>query len=752
MEVFEFGRACVMITNRMREAGKDPVRDWKRWFPRIIDQEIEKSEEMYPILGLRTFTAVQQSICKRVWFFFFKNEPLPWAEVNPDRPSFGQEEEMEISLMREALKVSLTDTKAAIAIFGRNSMGTSKTGSEKPVSEVQPTVETPTVSKAPPPPKPDPIPPPVPTISAVPTPKPKQPTSKPEQPKPKPAQPTKPAGPNPDYKPSFGAAGFVPGGVSQFHRMMRPDAGTSDRRWENAAPPQPSDRPEGWTTGPDPIKSNDGVDEAKERLKGLQVEDPVFEAAMAKMVARINELETQLNAEKAQFPRLPSAPLPDLGSCHQMGPLVGFVGSGPAATPTKKCPFDSWLDDDGKPIACLPGCGPGEIPLPDNMDPKVYLLPIKTDLEAWLNVDLYFETKNNKASPNKIQILPGKSRGQPRPAEVDSEYGLRAFNILFRWTQQMIDEGEMKPIIPFVKEYLTMESQFFGTRQKVAVTLQPIGRMARYPRKLKVISADAMKQGTSKQSSTARSNVPKGPAPDKNKTGDTKPKPPATKGKGEPKPPKPYGKTMGPEKGGKHDGSVSAPAWMNVVAYKDCFEAVINKGGKMTELCTPIELTNLRDLFCSLVPRKEVDGQPTGRQFVEHLDNKVFTPFTLLFERNSVEEYSGLWTETTFFAEDLLKEAAKVFGHEPQFCLEEDWNRIESGVMRNIQALKLPQKASKPKESSDSGVITISEGRGIDGGLRRKWVDGLRDDPRQESKGKEEISRPGDEAKPEPEK
>ncbi|KAI0865030.1 hypothetical protein F4860DRAFT_510186 [Xylaria cubensis] len=160
METFEFGRACTMITTHMTEVGKDPVREWRRWFPRVIHQEIEKAEEIYPVLGLRTFTAVQQSICKGVWQFFFTKEPLPWVEVKADGLSFGKEEEMEISLMREALEVSLTDIKAAIAIFGRNSTDASMTGSKEPVGDIKPITENAKVmnletSKVLPPPKPD---------------------------------------------------------------------------------------------------------------------------------------------------------------------------------------------------------------------------------------------------------------------------------------------------------------------------------------------------------------------------------------------------------------------------------------------------------------------------------------------------------------------------------------------------------------------------------------------------------------------
>ncbi|KAI0452801.1 hypothetical protein F5B21DRAFT_526525 [Xylaria acuta] len=160
MEAFEFGRACAIITAHMSEAGMDAAKQWRLWFPRLIKHEIEQAEEIYPILGLRGITAVQQSICNRVWNFFFTNKPVPWTEVTADGPSFGREEEMEISLMKEALKVSITDTRAALAIFARNSADASRSGSKEPVSEVKSTagnvkVATPAASKVPSPPKPD---------------------------------------------------------------------------------------------------------------------------------------------------------------------------------------------------------------------------------------------------------------------------------------------------------------------------------------------------------------------------------------------------------------------------------------------------------------------------------------------------------------------------------------------------------------------------------------------------------------------
>ncbi|KAI0187820.1 hypothetical protein EV127DRAFT_471581 [Xylaria flabelliformis] len=158
MEAFEFGRACMMITTNMMKVGLEPTVEWRRYFPRIIKHEIEKAQELDQILGLRTIAAVQQSICSRAWRTFF-DEPVPWVEVDTDKPSVGKEEKMEISLMKEALKVSLTgDYKTAIAIFERNSTNASK--NEEPIGDIETITENakvmnPAASKVLPPPKPD---------------------------------------------------------------------------------------------------------------------------------------------------------------------------------------------------------------------------------------------------------------------------------------------------------------------------------------------------------------------------------------------------------------------------------------------------------------------------------------------------------------------------------------------------------------------------------------------------------------------
>ncbi|KAF2969096.1 hypothetical protein GQX73_g4526 [Xylaria multiplex] len=349
MEAFEFGKACVAITTRLLEMKMVPDEVWKRYLPRAINSEIKKAENLYPTLGLRSPVTVQQCICNNIWDNF-NSGPPPWV-VN-DTVSFGVGEEMEIALIKVALKVSSTDVKAALRILAKNSTDGEPTASQEPGSDIKAGAEstnlvTPTTPKA-----------------------------------------------------------------------------------------QSSPKP---TTQPNQV----------------------------------------------------SVPIP-----------VPVSATTPTVKPTPNvrqlnCLFGSWKDESGKALPAFPGAAPGEIVLPDNMDPMLYLLPIQADMEAWLNMRLYFERKT-QTSHNKIKIKPAKVRDRARPAEVDMRYGLIAFNVLLRWTNAMIEQGKMIPVIEFIRHDLGCGNDLQVERTATRMLLEPRIEKAPFPGPIKAITTKEMKMGSSK--------------------------------------------------------------------------------------------------------------------------------------------------------------------------------------------------------------------------------------------------------------
>ncbi|KAI1346095.1 hypothetical protein F5Y01DRAFT_298622 [Xylaria sp. FL0043] len=205
--------------------------------------------------------------------------------------------------------------------------------------------------------------------------------------------------------------------------------------------------------------------------------------------------EAQAAEEAKKFPQLPPGPRPDLGS----GPLLTSGATATSTPAVAKCAFASWEDEKGNPLPCIPGAGPGEIPLPDNLDPVTYLLPIRIDFEAWLNVDLYFVSKKH-APRNLVQILPGKVRGMARPAEIDARYGLFAFNILTQWTDAMIQKGTMIPVIDYIRSSMAIEATTAVLRERTRELLFPMIQRARHTSPIKTISVNDMKRCTSQHS------------------------------------------------------------------------------------------------------------------------------------------------------------------------------------------------------------------------------------------------------------
>ncbi|KAI0535288.1 hypothetical protein GGR58DRAFT_529580 [Xylaria digitata] len=171
-----------------------------------------------------------------------------------------------------------------------------------------------------------------------------------------------------------------------------------------------------------------------------------------------------------------------------------------------KCLFGSWKDESGKALPAFPGAAPGEIVLPDNMDPMRYLLPIQADMEAWLNMRFYFEPKT-QTSPNKIKIKPTKVRNRDRPAEVDMRYGLIAFNVLLRWTNAMIEQGKMIPVIEFIHHDLGCDSDLQAERTVTRMLLEPRIGKTTFPGPIEAITPGEMKRGSSKYHSSSTPNA-----------------------------------------------------------------------------------------------------------------------------------------------------------------------------------------------------------------------------------------------------
>ncbi|GAW19533.1 hypothetical protein ANO14919_090210 [Xylariales sp. No.14919] len=168
---------------------------------------------------------------------------------------------------------------------------------------------------------------------------------------------------------------------------------------------------------------------------------------------------------------------------------------------TPKCLFGSWKDERGKALPVISGAAPGEIVLPDNMDPTVYLLPIKADIEAWLNMDLYFTSKGATSSYHKIHISPGTVHGRPRPAGVDMKYGLIAFRTLQRWADAMVKEGKMIPVVEFIRTRFGYGNDFGPERKASRMLLEPGVGKEMFPNPITAITPDEMKRGTSQRSS-----------------------------------------------------------------------------------------------------------------------------------------------------------------------------------------------------------------------------------------------------------
>ncbi|TGJ84818.1 hypothetical protein E0Z10_g3981 [Xylaria hypoxylon] len=310
---FDFDKACMAITTSM--SGKMvPDAIWKRYLPRVLKIEIKKVEELYPTLGLRAPVIVQQSICNKFWQLFLEPLPVPW--VANDAISVGAGEGMEVDLIKAALEISYKDVKAALRILAKNSIEVEATDSKEPGSDIKTSAKS--VEFV------------TPVIPAVPLPKPDlKSTAKPD------LKPT--TKPNPKLAPNQalqpGSKPPMSSGRGATQRIQTATLGpaTAHSMASTAAPKT-------WNptnVAPSPQQSLECITQDIEKMR---LKYPSFTTAINLFEATAKESWAD---DTDDFPVLPMAPKPDLGS----GPSVasGFK-TGASATPTDfmvEYPFSS---------------------------------------------------------------------------------------------------------------------------------------------------------------------------------------------------------------------------------------------------------------------------------------------------------------------------------------------------------------------------------------------------------------------------
>ncbi|KAI2470455.1 hypothetical protein F4781DRAFT_430258 [Annulohypoxylon bovei var. microspora] len=169
-------------------------------------------------------------------------------------------------------------------------------------------------------------------------------------------------------------------------------------------------------------------------------------------------------------------------------PGVGGVGGGggvprPAPPqPRSHCRFGPWRDGEGRELPTFSGAGPGEVVLPDNMNPFEHVLPAKQELEEWLYVRIHVEGKSAGTRHPTIHIWPWG--GSTNPA-VTAMYGLRAFQILSSWTCEMARVDTMIPVLDYVTR--SAENLEAAMTKKIADRLAPMRGRAVFPKPVKAI-------------------------------------------------------------------------------------------------------------------------------------------------------------------------------------------------------------------------------------------------------------------------
>lgn len=173
----------------------------------------------------------------------------------------------------------------------------------------------------------------------------------------------------------------------------------------------------------------------------------------------------------------------------------------------------------------------------------------------------------------------------------------------------------------------------------------------------------------------------------------------------------------------------------------------------MHSLFTPDELTRFRDMFCDIVARARSGNEypPIMEQIRDRVQNEILGSFNILFSRKDIKTYTELWNKTVSFAINLLDATADMLDREPEYPSTEALEKLEMDFDTAISRLPYEAPKDEATTSSTSGVITISEGSGVDGGFRRRYVEVLRADvenspsiPTSSVSGRDEKSLPRD--------
>ncbi|KAI0392754.1 hypothetical protein F5Y17DRAFT_434952 [Xylariaceae sp. FL0594] len=384
--------------------------------------------------------------------------------------------------------------------------------------------------------------------------------------------------------------------------------------------------------------------------------------------------------------------------------LPKVLQPGPGST----CGFGQWRDNEGKPLPRLPGVGPGEIPLPDQMDPVKYLAPIRKEMEQWLKVELWFVRKGGREKRNKIAIRAPRWHvsGRGGQAKSDQFYGMWAFAVLFSWTRLMSAQGRFIPVIPILQQVYTQGVGLDNIRNQIR---DKVGDLARkdhffYPRDIVAISPSEMqsvrptppaftgaKAGTRPAPSgkpTPASKAPKAPAEPEparpgnvarggagpvwrsvgkqarastaGRTGPAWPKP------GEASKPPPSGALEAAKATGQDPAAATGakPAWQDPAWYESGFLIALAKVPAMA-IFKREEQQKLCDVFCSFVTDYKGSTPPLNGQVLDHVRHGIMGRLHELVRRRHQAEYLESYYVLAGFFTVALPETSRRIGLDP---------------------------------------------------------------------------------------
>ncbi|KAI1445107.1 hypothetical protein F5Y02DRAFT_139491 [Annulohypoxylon stygium] len=169
---------------------------------------------------------------------------------------------------------------------------------------------------------------------------------------------------------------------------------------------------------------------------------------------------------------------------EQLQKTLGSLQLHNALPKPQECQFRTWKDKDGNDLPSFTGVGPGDIILPDNMNPYKHILPVKDKLEQWLNVKIHFEAKSAERKHNVIQIRPSSNI---QDAEITASDGTEAFYILASWVFKMIETEMLIPALDYVRDFKKNRNTCLNG--KIKKMLAPIEGQVVFPKTLKGINS-----------------------------------------------------------------------------------------------------------------------------------------------------------------------------------------------------------------------------------------------------------------------